>query len=345
MPVPTPRTVQVVQDADDRVYENEPFDAGQDDDIPDDWKDHGEVDLVVARCKPILEQKVFDAIAEETEDTDDQEPEHIQDHAQVERHDDPDEFEVDIRGMKQFWEEATSPAKGQSPERPITDKVGDCSPLASPSKNIQVRASLDTSNQESSGANLSDMATQTAISETRSTEVAVNVDDSELTETGSETEDTDTEASDKDNVVPGKILIPIEERRKAFEKFTIESKMSSSTKASWKSVPSGLDKTLDRAPPLPLVGALYPTSKWTNEITSSSDQPVRSIKESFEQKTETKVLLDIDNAPILDSSPATTSNAKNISSSESDSESRTSSSPTPEDDAINQNKGTQDPIP
>ena len=174
MPVPTPRTIQLVEGPEPEIEEEE--------DIPDDWKDTGEI-LEIKRCKPLkIEESVAVVVAKAQpwtqtipeEESEEQTNEVIETKPETETELDA---EINVKEMKEFWEVATSPIK--------------LSPIASPAQSPPV--------SWKSMPNLAkDMATQTTISESTSESSS----DSE-----SEKEPTETES---------KLITPLEERKKAF---------------------------------------------------------------------------------------------------------------------------------
>ena len=134
MPVPTPRTNSIPTPVEEPV----PLDPEEDEDIPEDWKDTGEIIEIKRLNKPLkIEESVTQSqpwtqtIPEEPED---QPPKSH------------DESEINVKEMKEFWEVATSPIK--------------LSPVPSPARSPPLWKSMP---------NLAkDMATQTTITESSS---------------------------------------------------------------------------------------------------------------------------------------------------------------------------------
>lgn len=111
MPVPTPRTTQPSINVD---QETPPPSFEEIDNIPEDWKDEGEIFIKPKECHKItnLEESVKPwtqpaVIIEEPE------PEE----------EDPDNVEVNVKDMKKFWEVATSPINSPTTSPPTMQKM------------------------------------------------------------------------------------------------------------------------------------------------------------------------------------------------------------------------------
>ena len=167
-----------------------------------------------------------------------------------------DQIEFNVKDMKKFWEVAAA--------------------------NLEEHLSLK-SNWTSMPNLAKNMATQTTVSYESSED---------------ESEDSEDDYSDtKETSTPqDKLLLPIEERKKAF---ITDNNNKAKIASPWKSMPS-LNKTSQILtstpnPPLPLVGACYPSKK--DEI--QFEQPIKQIKEVFEpapaaRLASTKLLLPVD---------------------------------------------------
>ena len=145
MPVPTPRKLEVEEmpvPIDDHFQE----DDEEEEDIPEDWKDTGEI-IEIKRVinKPLkLEESVSPKVETIPEEPEDQQPK---------SHD----SEINVKEMKEFWEVATSPIK--------------LSPISSPARSPPLWKSMP---------NLAkDMATQTTISSSSSSENSSSASESE----------------------------------------------------------------------------------------------------------------------------------------------------------------------
>ncbi len=121
---------------------------------------------------------------------------------------------------------------------------------------------------------IKDIATQTTIDN----DVTDEPDDEET----SDSEDTE-DNEDNEEIAPEKLLKPLEERKKAF---LVESQHQPNFQqttlgrsSSWKSMPS-LNKT---SPPLPLVGACYPS-----KAEDLNHQTIKQIKQVFENVNKNK---------------------------------------------------------
>jgi len=176
MPVPTPRKLEVEEmpvPIDDHFQE----DDEEEEDIPEDWKDTGEI-IEIKRVinKPLkLEESVSPSSSPKVETI----PEEPEDQ-QPKSHD----SEINVKEMKEFWEVATSPIK--------------LSPISSPARSPPLWKSMP---------NLAkDMATQTTISSSSSSENSSSASESE----------TEVEAELETDVIVAAKLVPIEERKKAF---------------------------------------------------------------------------------------------------------------------------------
>jgi len=177
MPVPTPRKLEVEEmpvPIDDHFQE----DDEEEEDIPEDWKDTGEI-IEIKRVinKPLkLEESVSPSSSPKVETI----PEEPEDQ-QPKSHD----SEINVKEMKEFWEVATSPIK--------------LSPISSPARSPPLWKSMP---------NLAkDMATQTTISSSSSSE-----NSSSNSESDTEVEEADVETK----LIAAAKLVPIEERKKAF---------------------------------------------------------------------------------------------------------------------------------
>ena len=177
MPVPTPRKLEVEEmpvPIDDHFQE----DDEEEEDIPEDWKDTGEI-IEIKRVinKPLkLEESVSPSSSPKVETI----PEEPEDQ-QPKSHD----SEINVKEMKEFWEVATSPIK--------------LSPISSPARSPPLWKSMP---------NLAkDMATQTTISSSSSSENSSSASESET-----EVEEAEVETE----LIAAAKLVPIEERKKAF---------------------------------------------------------------------------------------------------------------------------------
>ena len=177
MPVPTPRKLEVEEmpvPIDDHFQE----DDEEEEDIPEDWKDTGEI-IEIKRVinKPLkLEESVSPSSSPKVETI----PEEPEDQ-QPKSHD----SEINVKEMKEFWEVATSPIK--------------LSPISSPARSPPLWKSMP---------NLAkDMATQTTISSSSSSENSSSTSESET-----EVEEAEVETE----LIAAAKLVPIEERKKAF---------------------------------------------------------------------------------------------------------------------------------
>jgi hypothetical protein len=260
MPVPTPRTIPLTTSGDDE------------DIIPEDWKDDGEV--IIKRCKPFMDLNEpaalptpwTETIPEEADEDSffisdanisDKKLQQVKTVIKSNQFTKEANIEVNVKDIKQFWEVATSPIK--------------LSPLGSPTALPKTSTSLKESWK--SMPNLAkDMATQTSV----------------VYDTSEEDDDNDEEEEEEDEAVlddkyddspKTSLLIPIEERKKALEqKFDSPSPTKSGT---WKSMPS-LNKTptmTSHHQPLPLVGSCYPSK--LDEVKLES---IKSIRDAFEAK-------------------------------------------------------------
>ena len=211
MPVPTPRTIPPIEEPEPEIEEEE--------DIPDDWKDTGEI-LEIKRCKPL---KIDESVVKAEPWTQTIPEEELEEPLEViETKVEPKveaeelEAEINVKEMKEFWEVATSPIK--------------LSPIASPAQSPPV--------SWKSMPNLAkDMATQTTISASTSES------------SGSDTE-SEKELPEPEN--HSKLLKPLEERKKAFilQDAPLPWKSMPSLNK---------DTTTKPTAPLPLVGSCYPT--------------------------------------------------------------------------------------